>query len=395
MRRLAFTLLGVLLLAPLAAADTIHLRDGRTVRGTVLGFINNRFAVRVAARGTSAAGTGTTAPRPAAAEEGEIVFFRPNEIERVEIEGRSLEDVRYLTRTVEVTLGPNWIDSGVDVRRNQRVQVRASGTIVAGRTRITPDGLRSTDPTAPLPRAAEGLLIGAVGNDPDSPVLELGLNREFVADRDGRLYLTANRGTYTDARGSFRVEVRTERDLTPRRRDDTARGRTDSARADEDEDNPFDIDNRNTNPAPVRARRPGGAAADAAPASRPAPREVTVTVPGNSRGVDTGVELRSGDQVSITASGSVVAGRRAGQVTPDGGRVGFGAIVGTYPLPNAGVGALIGYIRLANGQVAGPFLVGSQQSFAAQADGRLFLLVNDDNYADNSGSFTARITVNQ
>src|SRR5256885_11830293 len=51
------------------------------------------------------------------------------------------------------------------------------------------------------------------------------------------------------------------------------------------------------------------------------------------------------------------------------------------PVPNAGVGALIGYIRLSNGQVTQPFLIGSQQSFSAQADGRLFLAINDDNYS--------------
>jgi len=56
------------------------------------------------------------------------------------------------------------------------------------------------------------------------------------------------------------------------------------------------------------------------------------------------------------------------------------------------VGALIGYILYPNGQSSQPFLIGSQQTFTASADGRLFLLVNDDNYGDNSGSFSARIT---
>jgi len=30
-------------------------------------------------------------------------------------------------------------------------------------------------------------------------------------------------------------------------------------------------------------------------------------------------------------------------------------------------------------------------TFTAPADGRIFLLVNDDNYSDNSGSFSVRI----
>ena len=378
MKKILLALAGLLLLAPLALADTIVLRDGRTIRGTVLGFMNGRLVVRLEP-------TGASGP-----DAGEIRFFRPGEIDRVEIDGRSLEEARFETRVVDVALGPNWIDSGVDVRRGQRVQVRASGTINAGRARITPDGLQRTDPTAPLPRAAEGVLIGAVGTDPDSPIVELGTSREFTADRDGRIYLTANRGTYNDARGSYAVRVQTERRL-PQRRRDAASNRTD----DDFEDPTLDPERR-PNPAPVRTRTPGGGGRDpfGGGPSR-GPRETTITVPGTSRGTDTGIDLRSGDRLVITATGRVVAGSRAGEVGPEGGRSGgFGSIIGTRPFPQAGVGALIGYIRLDNGQTSQPFLVGANLSTTAPADGRLILLVNDDNYNDNSGSFEARITVN-
>jgi len=391
MKKIIFALLCIIVCAPLALADIVYLRDGRQIRGTVLGFIGGRFAVRV----TPATGTTSTA----AAAQGEVQFFRPNQIERVEIEGRSLDEARFSTRDVQVPLEANWVDSGVDLRRGERVQVKASGTIVAGRSRITPGGLRSTDPTAPLPRAAEGVLIGAIGNESDSPIIEIGIGRDFVADRDGRLYLTANRGTYTDARGAYTVQVRAERDLTPRRRDNTA-SRNNNDDADNADDDIFAP--RQTNPAPVRSRTQTDDNRNTDDPNRDrdrdrnrAPREVSIDVPGNAqRGIDTGVELRAGDQVSVSATGTVTAGRRAGQVSPDGGRVGGLGIVSAYPVPNAGVGALIGYVRLTNGQVTAPFIVGSQQSFAAQADGRLFLLVNDDNYSDNSGNFTARIRVN-
>jgi hypothetical protein len=55
------------------------------------------------------------------------------------------------------------------------------------------------------------------------------------------------------------------------------------------------------------------------------------------------------------------------------------------------VGALVGFILQANGQQSQFFLVGSQATFTTPVDGRLYLLVNDDNYSDNSGSFSARI----
>ncbi|HYY56394.1 MAG TPA: hypothetical protein VE842_03625, partial [Pyrinomonadaceae bacterium] len=381
-----FAFLLTIMAASLVAADTIYLRDGRRVQGTVLGFINGRFVVRINETRTSQSSS-TQGSTTQAGLSGEIAFFRPREIERIEIEGRSLDDARYDTRTVDVTLGPNWIDSGVDLRRGERVQIRASGTIYANRTRITPDGLpRSTeDPTAPLPRAAEGVLIGAVSNDPTAPILELGLSREFVADRDGRLYLTANRSAYTDARGSFSVQIRTERNLQ-------------ALNDDRDDNNPNSSNdsfgrNRTDNPAPPRPRTPS----DAGPGyNRPNDnrmrREKMVSVPGNlRRGVDTGVDVRSGDQLTITATGNIVAGRRAGVVSPEGGRVGAASIIGTYPVPSAGVGALIGYLRLPDGQLSQPFFVGSQLTFTSQAEGRLFLLANDDNYTDNSGNFDVRI----
>lgn len=363
---LTLTLTMILMAATFAVADTIYLKDGRTVRGTVLGFINGRFAVRV----TTAPQTGNFPATNPPSGEGEIQFFRPGEIDRVELDGRSLDDLRYETRTVQVSLEPNWIDSGVDLRRGERVQVKANGTIYAGRTRITPDGLRSTDPSAPLPNSAEGVLIGVVGNDADSPIVELGLSREFVADRDGRLYLTVNRGTYTDARGAFNVQVRGERDL--------------AAMRDDNNDEVFGGRRRNE-PGRVRPRTPPTGGGTTRPRT---PQEITVDVPGTSRGTDTGIDLRAGDQVSITASGTVVAGRRAGSVGPEGGRAG---VINTYPVQTAGPGALIAYLRLSDGQTTQPFFIGAQQTFTAQSDGRLFLAINDDNYGDNGGSFSVRI----
>ena len=392
MKKIILALLILLMAATVAAADTIYLRDGRTIRGTVLGYISGRFAVRVtSATGTQTAGA-TSTTGAANANAGDIIFLRPREIDRIEIEGRSLDDARYLTRSVQVELGPNWIDSGVDLKSGERVQVTATGTIVAGRTRITPGGLRSTDPYAPLPRSAEGVLIGAISDDPNAPIIEIGLNREFVADRDGRLYLTANRSSYTDARGAFTAQIRREIDLSPR----TARNRDNNRNDDDDSFDPFGTNNQTT-PGRVRRRtRTETSTGNVNPTPTPTPIEKAVSVAGNApRGTDTGIDLRTGDQVTISASGNITAGRRAGVVSPEGGRISAASAlgVGGYPVPGAGVGALIGVIRMPSGQLTQAFFVGSQLSFNAPTDGRLILLANDDNYNDNSGSFDVRIRV--
>ncbi|HKS28778.1 MAG TPA: LecA/PA-IL family lectin [Pyrinomonadaceae bacterium] len=385
MRKIALALLLLIMAATTALADTVYLRDGRSIRGSVLGYIAGRFAVRVDQQTQITTGNNQTQT----IQPGEIAYLRPRDIERVEIDGRNLDEARFMTRSVEVSLGPNWIDTGVDVRRNQRIQITATGTIYAGRTRISPSGLRSTDPGAPLPRAAEGVLIATIGTDPNAPITEIGTNREFQADRDGRLYLTVNRGEYSDARGSFNAQVRREIELGGGR---GSTGRR-SNNTDDDDFDPFGSGgSSNEGAAPVRRRTTGGRNEGSTNYPSNA-QERTVVVPGNSRGTDTGIDLRRGDSVSITATGNITAGRRAGVVSADGGRVGVGSIVGTYPVAQAGVGALIGYIRMANGQTTQPFLVGTQQTFEAPMDGRLYLLVNDDNYGDNSGQFDVRVSV--
>jgi hypothetical protein len=385
MRKIVLALLILIMAASVAAADTVYLRDGRSIRGTVLGYIGGRFAVRVDQQTQITTGNN----QPQTIQAGEIAYLRPRDIERVEIEGRNLDEARFVTRNVEVVLGPNWVDTGIDVRRGQRVQITATGTIYVGRSRISPGGLRSTDPNAPLPRAAEGVLIATIGADPNAPITEIGMNREFQADRDGRLYLTVNRGEYTDARGSFNAQVRREIEFGGR----TASNRRNN-NVDDDEFDPFGTSDSTPGPARRRVRGdgPGTTSPSTGYPSGPIAQEKTVIVPGNSRGTDTGIDLRTGDSVAISASGNITAGRRAGVVSADGGRVGVGSIVGTYPVAQAGVGALIGYIRTTNGQNTQPFLVGSQQTFNSPVDGRLFLLINDDNYGDNSGQFDVRIS---
>ncbi len=396
MKKLVFAFLITLATISVATADTVYLRSGTSLRGTVLGYINGRFAIRLSANATlpvtpatsRSQNTSTSATRTVTA--GEVIFLRPRDIDRIELDGRSLDEARYQTRTIDVGLESNWIDSGVDLKRGERVRIDATGTIYAGRTRISPAGLTTMDPTAPLPRAAEGKLIGVVGNDYNAPIIEIGANSEFVADRDGRLYMTANRSNYNDARGAFRVQIQKELDLS-------AMARTSDDRNDGSYD-PFGIGS-DSGSGQVRTREPGGNNPnrdnrDNRDNRRNRTLERIVEVQGNAqRGVDTGIDFRLGDQVTISATGNVTAGRRAGVVSPDGGRVSTGAVFGasSYPVPTAGVGALVGIILQSNGTSSQPFLIGSQQTLTLPVDGRLFLLVNDDNYTDNSGSFSVRI----
>ena len=362
MKKIILALAIVIATVSMAAADTFYLRDGRTVRGTLLGFVNGRFVVRVENRYSTANPDSNVARNRD--NQGDIQYFRPEEIDRIEIEGRTIEEAHWETKDVQVGLESNWVDSGIFVRRGERVQVAASGVITVGRNRIGPDGLRSTDPSAPLPSAGEGKLIGALGRDSSSPIIELGSNHEFTAERNGRLFLTANRGSYADARGAFTVQIKRERSLTAR---DT-------------------VEDRETG---IRSR--GQDYGDRAGDRNRGQREVAVDVPGNSRGIDTHIDLRAGDPITISATGTITAGRRVGDVGPDGARSSSGLGINGRPVPSGGVGALIAYIRMSNGQLSQPYLVGANLSTTVPTDGRLILAINDDDFSDNSGTFSVRI----
>ncbi len=110
----------------------------------------------------------------------------------------------------------------------------------------------------------------------------------------------------------------------------------------------------------------------------------TVAVPANQQWTPTGVNVHQGDRLAFRASGQVRwTANPTDVVGPQGGR----AISPNYPVPTAGVGALIG--RVGNSQ---PFVVPSNgETVTMPADGELMLGVNDDVVSDNSGGYQVQI----
>ena len=116
----------------------------------------------------------------------------------------------------------------------------------------------------------------------------------------------------------------------------------------------------------------------------------TVTVNGNtSTNVDTGINLRTGDRVVITASGEINPGCLfCTGVKPDGGN---GKAPGDWPAPGEPEYSLIGFCSGDN-----YFLVGSSRDWIHQGGPcRLYLYINDIWTSDNSGSFKANIRVDR
>ena len=103
---------------------------------------------------------------------------------------------------------------------------------------------------------------------------------------------------------------------------------------------------------------------------------------------DTGVDLRAGDALNFTVTGSVslAQGRSASAA---GANRGFRDLIKAYPVNNAGLGAVIG--RIGSEDVATPFLVGANGRVQAMRAGRLFLGINKTGGDSVDGSFHAKI----
>ncbi|MFO7539644.1 MAG: hypothetical protein R6X32_16525 [Chloroflexota bacterium] len=63
----------------------------------------------------------------------------------------------------------------------------------------------------------------------------------------------------------------------------------------------------------------------------------------------------------------------------------------SFPLPTASIMSLIGAI----GPEGPVFLIGERLTFQSEQSGLLTLAANDDNYSDNAGSITVRVTIQE
>ena len=137
-------------------------------------------------------GTDTTS-RPATSNAGDSPFF----------------PVRVRVRADNSANG--WTDSGLMVRKGQRLRVSATGRVSLGLGNFsTPTGLpRLLDTEKLMRNEPTGTLIAVVGDDNDE-FIAIGAGREFYATRDGRLFLGINEGKLDDNTGYFDALIEVE-----------------------------------------------------------------------------------------------------------------------------------------------------------------------------------------
>lgn len=101
-----------------------------------------------------------------------------------------------------------WTNTGLVVRKGQRVRVTATGRVSLGGGRnSTPAGIPGVaDQDKLMPTEATGALIAVIGDD-NNDFIFIGPSKDFVATRDGALFLGVNEGKLEDNSGSFDVSV--------------------------------------------------------------------------------------------------------------------------------------------------------------------------------------------
>jgi hypothetical protein len=104
----------------------------------------------------------------------------------------------------------NMKDSGIDIRKGDRVIITAQGSVFirSWGINVGPDG--DNNYGQHFPPIAAGALMGRIGQN--GPLFAIGSSYKFTADRDGRLLLgIAVRDRYQSS-GDFKVKIQTEKE---------------------------------------------------------------------------------------------------------------------------------------------------------------------------------------
>jgi hypothetical protein len=248
----------VLCLSLTGLADTIRLKDGSVIRGQVIGFSNQQFTVLVGTgtRGRRSritlymedvesiefdafAGSTERVPDVPLDESSSVPIVTQRPVDSSPTGARTPPETSTTGRTspppqttpstrpgspsssptffqintrVRGDATTNgWTNSGLVVRRGQRLRISATGRVLLGGGRVaTPAGLTGVPDNEKLMRTEPtGALIAVIGDDNDDFIL-IGRSREFTAQRDGVLFLGVNEGNLADNTGSYDAVIEAE-----------------------------------------------------------------------------------------------------------------------------------------------------------------------------------------
>jgi len=227
-----------------AFADTIKLKDGSIIKGKIVIFGGGKFIVAIgegsrrremtffanevesikfedivapATTRTASYEQPNQPPRqaPPQREDEEKIGVQSEPSAKstgptlpVRTAGEKMKPIEWRVRVMADNTANGWTNTGWVVKKGQRIRITGNGKISLGRNRSsTPAGDPDIEDTQKLLKnVATGALIAVIGDD-NNDFIYVGSEREFVATRDGALFLGINEGNLDDNSGTFDVKI--------------------------------------------------------------------------------------------------------------------------------------------------------------------------------------------
>ncbi len=244
----------ILSMTAFALADTIRLKDGSIIKGKIVSFTNGQFVILVgdgarqrklnffadeidsiifdsrnkpaevvktsATKQPTPVKTAPTKPTYSKTTNGDDTIITvgsappsaktdtSTKSSRNSSNSSKLKPIRINTKVLADNTANGWTNSGWVVRKGQRITIRGNGRISLGNGRYSSASGISTLPDKQklIKDKPTGGLIAVIGDD-NNDFIFIGSKREFVAKRDGALFLGVNEGVLTDNTGAFDVVI--------------------------------------------------------------------------------------------------------------------------------------------------------------------------------------------
>jgi hypothetical protein len=227
-------------------ADTIRLKDGSVIRGQIVSFKNEQFTIMVGggsrgrksqitvymedvdsiefdSTGNTSNTSSATVPNNDTVNNNQPVYQPPTNNQPANNQPTYTPPAASSNQSAPPTFfqinvkvrsdntSNGWTNTGLVVRRGQRLRITATGRVNLGVNRTaTADGLPNIPDRDKLMRnQPTGGLIAVIGDDNDDFIF-VGRSRDFVAQRDGVLFLGVNEGNLSDNSGQFEVVIEAE-----------------------------------------------------------------------------------------------------------------------------------------------------------------------------------------
>ncbi len=151
----------------------------------------------------------TTPPPPSTVDEEEIIDdIVEEDTTATSVKNNNIKPIQLNVKVLADNTANGWSNSGWVVKKGQKIKITANGRVSLGNGRYSsPTGIATLPDDGKLIKTQPtGGLIAVIGDD-NNDFIYIGQTREFVATRDGALFLGVNEGNLNDNTGAFDVTV--------------------------------------------------------------------------------------------------------------------------------------------------------------------------------------------